>query len=111
MGSNNLTRKQLSPPDELKQINSMNMSENKMINLLSSFNQILLIYTVLLVIISPLVDQSEGNHNIVEYEDEFIEEMLLDRAEPLHGFLTSVGILFVAGISSSMVNKLKLMCS
>ena len=85
----------------------MNMTENKMIHLLSSFNQILLIYTVLLVIIAPLVDQSEGNHNLVEYDDDFIEKMLLDRAEPLHGFLSSVGILFAAGISSAMMNKLK----
>ena len=82
-----------------------------MIHLLSSFNQILLIYTVLLVIISPLVDLSEGNHNLVEYDDDFIETMLLDRAEPLHGFLSSVGILIAAGISSTMVNKLKLIFS
>ena len=78
-----------------------------MIYLLSSFNQILLIYTVLQVIISPLTDQSEANHNLVEYDEDFIEEMLLDRAEPLSGFLGSVGILLAAGIASLILNKLK----
>merc|ERR1712119_248852 len=84
-----------------KNRSKMAQSKNNMINMLSSFSQILLIYTLFQILISPLMNQTEANSNTIEFdEDYFIEEVLLDRAEPLSGFLSSVGVLLVAGVSS-----------
>merc|ERR1712119_261434 len=89
----------------------MAQSKNNMINMLSSFNQILLIYTLFQILISPLVNQTEANSNTIEFdEDFFVEEVLLDRAEPLSGFLSSVGVLLVAGVSSVILDTIKRRC-
>merc|ERR1712202_97955 len=94
----------------VKQI-KMAQSKNNIINMLSSFNQILLIYTLFQILISPLVNQAEANSNTIEFdEDYFVEEVLLDRAEPLSGFLSSVGVLLVAGVSSVILDSIKRRC-
>merc|ERR1712096_491093 len=86
-------------------------SQNNITKMLSSFNQILLIYTLFQILISPLMNQAEANSNTIEFdEDYFVEEVLLDGAEPLSGFLSSVGVLLVAGVSSVILDTIKRRC-